>query len=169
MTSPVLTAILQRRSVRDFTDEPVPEELVREIIRAGIWAPSGLNNQPWRFVIVTSPAVKEELARQTHYGRTVLNAAVLIAVFLDQEAVYDQVKDQQSAGACIQNMLLAAHDLGLGAVWLGQILKNKEEVRKILGLGEGLELMALLALGHPCHRQQKSSRKELSHFILKHY
>lgn len=52
-------------------------------------------------------------------------------------------------GACIQNMLLAAHALGLGAVWLGEILKNADGVRRLLGLSENLELMAVVALGHP--------------------
>ncbi|MCW5201060.1 nitroreductase family protein, partial [Desulfobulbus sp. F4] len=75
--------------------------------------------------------------------------------------MYDRVKDQQSAGACIQNMLLAAHELGLGAVWLGQILANKEQVNAVLGLSGHYELAALLALGHPRHRSQQSERLPL--------
>ena len=81
--------------------------------------------------------------------------------------MYDDVKDHQSAGACIQNMLLAVEALGLGAVWLGQILKQKEQVNTILDLSNDHDLMAVLAIGHPAHHKQKSTRKNLDDFILK--
>ncbi|MFH7319330.1 nitroreductase family protein [Desulfurivibrio sp. D14AmB] len=167
MTNPVLDAIYCRRSVREFTPEEVDLEQLQEIVRAGIWAPSGLNNQPWRFVLISNPQIREQLAEQTSYRKVVLAAPALIAVFLDQEAMYDQLKDHQAAGACIQNMLLAAEALGLGAVWLGQILKNKEQVRQILALDERMDLMAVIALGHPAPRQRRSQRKALDEFILK--
>ena len=167
MTAPVLEAIYNRRSIREYTDDEIPIEQLREIVKAGIWAPSGLNNQPWRFVIVQSPEIREELAQQTHYGHIVRDASALIAVYLNVEAMYDEVKDHQSAGACIQNILLAAEALGLGGVWLGQILKNKQEVNRILDLDENHDLMAVVALGHPLHRNQKSNRKNISELLLK--
>jgi nitroreductase len=167
MASPVLEAIYSRRSIREYTDEEIPIEQLREIIKAGIWAPSGKNNQPWRFIIVQSPEVKESLAHQTKYSHIVRNAKALIAVYVNLEAMYDVVKDHQSAGACIQNILLAAEALNLGGVWLGQILKNKVAVNKILGLDENYDLMAVVALGHPLHRNQKSRRKDISELLLK--
>ncbi len=167
MPSPILTAITQRRSIREFTDQPVAAATLREIVQAGVWAPSGLNNQPWRFVIVTEAAIRSRLSEQTHYGHIVLAAPALIAVYLDRKTMYDELKDAQSAGACIQNMLLAAEGLGLGAVWLGQILKNKENVSRILGLNGDLELMAIIAIGHPSRRDQQSHRKPLAEFIVK--
>ncbi|MGW8286698.1 MAG: nitroreductase family protein [Desulfobulbales bacterium] len=167
MISPVLEAIYRRRSIREFTDREIAIEKFLEIVQAGIWAPSGLNNQPWRFVIIKNPEVKEQLAQQTHYGHIVQGANGLIAVYLSKEEMYDAVKDHQSAGACIQNMLLAAEALGLGAVWLGQILKNKNAVNVILGLDDNFDLMAVIALGYPKHHNQKSRRKELSELLLK--
>ena len=167
MTSPVLEAIYKRRSVREFTDAPVSIEKLHEIIRAGMWAPSGMNNQPWRFVIIQDPGIKEQLAQQTHYGHIVRSANALIAVYLSKEDMYDAVKDHQAAGACIQNMLLAAEALELGAVWLGQILKNKNEVNRILGLADNFDLMTVVVLGYPQHHNQKSKRKELSELLLK--
>ncbi|OAG28074.1 nitroreductase family protein [Thermodesulfatator autotrophicus] len=167
--NPVLEAIYSRRSVRHYTDEPVSRKIIYEIIKAGTWAPSGLNNQPWRFVIVQDEAKREELAELTRYGEIIKGAPVVIAVFVDKDAMYHEVKDHQAMGACIQNMLLAAHTLGLGAVWLGEILKNAEEVRKRLGLSENLDLMAVIALGHPKSRDQKSSRKPLKEVIVKEY
>ena len=65
-------------------------------------------------------------------------------------------------------MLLATEAYGLGAVWLGQILKNKEEVNIELEIGAGYELMAVLAIGHPKHRNQKSKRKDIETFIIRH-
>jgi len=167
MNKEIIEAIRSRRSIREFTGQPVTTEQLREIVSAGIWAPSGLNNQPWRFVLVRAAETKEELAAQTTYGHIVRGAAALIGVFLDEAAMYEPVKDHQAAGACIQNMLLATEAIGLGGVWLGQILKNKEQVRRIVGLPEGFDLMALLAIGYPLHRNQRSNRKELSHFILR--
>lgn len=167
MTSPVLEAIYRRRSIREFTDEAITADELHEIIKAGMWAPSGLNNQPWRFVTVKEPQTKELLAQQTHYGHIVRDANALIAVYLHKEEMYDEVKDYQSAGACIQNMLLAIEALGLGAVWLGQILKNKAEVNRIFGLDDNLDLMAVLAIGHPLHRNQKSRRKNMSELLIK--
>lgn len=167
MQTPVLDAIFHRRSIREYTDEDVDLAQLHEIIRAGIWAPSGLNNQPWRFVVVRNPDLRRKIADQTHYSHIVQAAPALIAVYLDSEAMYNEVKDHQAAGACIQNMLLATEALGLGGVWLGQILQNKDKVNDILDLPRELDLMAVLAIGHPAHRNQSSQRKKLEEFIIK--
>ena len=169
MASPVLDAIYRRRSIREFTDKEVTREKLYEIVKAAIWAPSGLNNQPWRFAIIKDPQIKEQLAEQTHYSHIVENANALVAVYLSKEEMYDTVKDIQSAGACIQNILLAVEALDLGAVWLGQILKNKVEVNRILGIAESFDLMAVVALGYPSHRKQKSRRKDISEFLIKEF
>ena len=166
MQAAILDAIQNRRSIREFTGEPVGVEQLHEIVTAGTWAPSGLNNQPWRFKLVVEAPTRAALARQTTYGHVILAAPALIVVYLDGEAMYDPVKDHQAAGACIQNMLLAIEALGLGGVWLGQILKNKAQVNHILELSDRFELMAVVAVGHPRHREQRSTRKPLAYFLL---
>ncbi len=166
MDNPVLEAIYQRRSVREFQDKPVDRALIMEVIRAGTWAPSGLNNQPWRFAVVTDPELKERFEPLTKYARIIRSAPVLIPVFLDKEAMYHPMKDHQAAGACIQNMLLAAHSLGLGAVWLGEIIKSDREIRRLLNLGENLELQAVVALGHPLPKERRSRRRPLEELLL---
>lgn len=147
----VLRAIRERRSVRHYTGEPVSRELVRSILDAGRWAPSGLNNQPWRFLVILPGDPRQEaLAGLTKYARIVREAGALILVCLERDRMYNPMKDHQGAGACIQNMLLAAHALGLGTVWLGEIVNRSEEVLTATGLSpERLELMAVVALGHP--------------------
>jgi len=162
----VLQAIYERRSVRHFQDAPVERDQVIEALRAASWAPSGLNNQPWRFALVWDPELKNTLAGLTRYASTLKAAAVLIPVFLDKESSYDYVKGCQAVGAALQNLLLACHAQGLGAVWIGEILKNKEKVREALGLPERLELMAVVAVGHPAHTKQSSHRRPLEELIV---
>jgi nitroreductase len=166
MENEVLSAIRQRRSVRKFTDEPITDEELDAILEAGRWAPSGLNNQPWRFAIVRDQAKKNEVAGQTNYGKVVSQAPVLVAVFLAEADRYHEIKDAQAVGACLQNMLLASHSLGLGAVWLGEILKNADAVRQILGLGPDMELQAVVAVGRPKAGIEKSSRRRLEELIV---
>ena len=163
----LLEGIYTRRSIRQFTEQPVAREQLLEIIKSGTWAPSGQNNQPWRFVIVQGPEVKNELAKQTKYNFIIERATACIAVFVDRKAMYHDVKDHQSLGACLQNMLLAAHGLGLGAVWLGEILRNAEGVRRLLDLPSEMELMAVVALGHPASRNQTSQRRAVPEVLLK--
>jgi nitroreductase len=165
----LLEGIYTRRSVRDYADRPVDRELIMEILKAGSWAPSGLNNQPWRFVIVRDKGMRSELAKLTKYNRIVESAPAAVAVFIDHEAVYNDVKDHQSIGACLQNMLLAAHSMGLGAVWLGEILKNAGRVRELFGLPERFELMAVVAIGHPEKKDRSSNRREIKELLLKEY
>jgi len=158
----VFDAIKNRRSVRKFTEETISDSDIEQILEAGRWAPSGLNNQPWKFKVVRDAGLKQKLAGCTHYGETVINAPVCIAVFLDAGDGYDRTKDVQAVGACIQNMLLAVHALGLGAVWLGEILKKKSEVEKILNAPENCGFMALIAVGHPSEKPKSDRRPQAS-------
>ena len=115
--------------MRKFTPEPVSDELIEKILEAGRWAPSGLNNQPWRFAVIRDAGLRQAISELTHYPKIVLAAQVLIAVFLDTEKSYHREKDIQAIGACLQNMLLEAHSLGLGAVWLGEIIRSNEQIK----------------------------------------
>ncbi len=164
--TPIMKAIFERRSIRHFSDASVSRDSVMEALQAASWAPSGLNNQPWRFAIIWEKDSKESIAALTRYSATLKSAAVLIAVFLDKDTSYDYTKDCQAVGACLQNLLLSLHSFDLGAVWIGEILKNKDRVREVLKLPERLELMAIVAVGHPAHRDQKSHRRPIEELIL---
>ena len=166
----ILNIMRERRSVRRYTEEPVTTEQIRTVLEAGQWAPSGLNNQPCRFLVIRpGDQRKEQLEGCTTYGHIVREAQVLIAVFLDRESMYHPMKDYQGAGACIQNMLLAIHGLGLGGVWLGEIVNQADQVMDVLGVDrDGYELMAVIAAGHPA-KAGSSSRKELSELLLEKF
>ncbi len=163
----VLAAIHERRSIRRFTAEPVSRDAVEAILDAGRWAPSGLNNQPWRFAVVWAGDPRQEgLAGCTKYAAMVREARVLIAVLLHRPTMYDTMKDHQSAGACIQNMLLAAHALGLGAVWLGQMTNQADKALEVLGLDLAeYAFMTVIAVGHPAG-PGTSQRKSLAELVL---
>ncbi len=168
----ILGLIKTRRSIRKFTGQEIEKEKVEKILEAGRWAPSGKNNQPWKFYLAKEKSELSELAELTVDAEIIKNAKLCICVFLDKDLMYDRTKDCQAIGACIQNMLLTAHSLGLGACWLGEILKNKEKVNQILNLPErpaspagGHELMAVVAFGYPAEKP-KSTRKPLKDLVL---
>lgn len=167
MNNPVLAAIRERRSIRRFAPDPVDPALLLSILEAGRFAPSGKNNQPWRFLVIPGGDPRQEtLAGLTAYAAIVRGARALIALFLDKTVVYSPVKDQQSLGACAQNMLLAAHSLGLGAVWLGEIINREPAVTRALGLPEERYALAcVVALGHPAEKG-RASRKPLDDLLL---
>lgn len=160
--SGTIDTILSRRSIRKYTQEKISREEISTILNAGRWAPSGLNNQPWKFVVIQEKETMEKLAECTHYGNIVSNAPLLIAVYLDQATMYNRTKDLQAIGAAIQNMLLACCELELGAVWLGEILNQKDKVNLILSCPDSMELMAVLAIGHPAEKNVQSARKEIT-------
>ena len=164
--SKVINTILNRRSVREFTDNPVSKEDINIILNAGHWAPSGLNNQPWRFIVIRDRETIQKLSECTHYSGIVAGAPLLIATFLDNETSYNRTKDLEAIGAAIQNMLLTCCELGLGGVWLGEILNQKEKVNSILGCPSDLELMAALAIGEPVPKERTSTRRALSEIVF---
>ncbi|WP_461833782.1 nitroreductase family protein [Desulfothermus sp.] len=163
----IMKVIRERRSIRKFEEKDIPLDNIKTILEAGRWAPSGMNNQPWRFLVISKDDVrKESLATCTKYGKIILRANKLVVVLIDKQVMYNETKDHQAIGACIQNMLLAAHAMGLGAVWLGEILNNEEKVLEILKLDkQKYGLMAVIALGYPA-QEGKSSRKPLKELLL---
>lgn len=166
----LINLIKTRRSIRHFLDKQVDKDIIYKVLDAGRWAPSGLNNQPWKFVIITDKSTKEKIGSLSHYKRIFVEAPVLIGIFLDSDNIYHREKDIMGIGACFENILLAIHALGLGGVWLGEILKAKDEVREILELDDKYELMGFIAFGYPDKekiKNLKSQRKELKELIIK--
>ncbi len=158
----ILEIIKNRRSIRKFNTQEIEKE---KILEAGRWAPSGQNNQPWEFYIIRERTKRTELAKLTIDARIINGCSLCLCIFLDKELMYDRTKDCQAIGACIQNMLLEAHSLGLGSCWLGEILKNKDKVNQLFGLTERYELMAVVTFGYPAERA-KSTRKPLKDLII---
>ncbi|MCP4650663.1 MAG: nitroreductase family protein [PVC group bacterium] len=159
--------IKKRRSIRRYSDKPVLKEDIQAIIEAGIWAPSGLNNQPWRFKIVANKKQKDGLAQFTKYGHIIKSAPISVCIFLDKSVMYNRDKDIMAIGACIQNMLLQAYELNIGTCWLGEILNQREAVEKYLELNTDYELMAVITFGYSDKMDGQGSRKKIESFIIK--
>jgi nitroreductase len=158
-----LEAIFTRRSVRSFTPEPVPDELLRQILQAGAASASGGNVQPWGFVLVRSPA---RLAGLRSLAPGIIGQpTAVIAVCLDGErAAVGGAGGERLAwldiGLATQNMLLAAHSLGLGVCPIGSF--HRQAVATFLGLPSEVRPVLLLALGHPRIKPTPPGRRPLS-------
>jgi nitroreductase len=161
----VLEAIRTRRSIRKFKDVDVSGRLIDQIVAAGIWAPYG-RNQLWRFAVIQDKKLKAEIAQLTVYSKIIKQAPLIIAVFFDNRITYHEIKDAQTMGACIQNMLLAIHDLGLGAVWIGEILKNSEAVRTLCHAPDSYELSAVIACGYADETGREIEREGLDKVVF---
>lgn len=159
-------AIRQRRSIRQYTKDAVQDSDIQKIMEAAIWAPSGLNNQPWKFKVLKSEDEKNGLAKFTKYGRIIRDAPIAICVFLDNSSTYNREKDIMAVGACIQNMLLQAYELGLASCWLGEILNKREEAEAFLKVDADYELMAVISLGYSDEELTEACRKKLNTFII---
>jgi len=155
-----------RRSVRRFKRKSVSAAFIEKVLEAGRWAPSGLNNQPWRFIVLEK-AAKDLLAAYTHYGRIVAGADKAILVFLDKKASYHYEKDLMAIGAAIENMLLAVYACGLGACWLGEIINQRAKIQAVLKIPSQYELEAVIALGYPAAPPKKGRRKPLKKLLLR--
>lgn len=163
----ILGIIRQRRSVRCFQNKKVAPRYIHKILEAGRWAPSGLNNQPWRFVVIKETKRKAAVAVFTESRDVLESAAIAIAVFFDQQASYNRDKDLMATGACVQNMLLAAETLGLATCWLGEILNRKTQVARYLHVPKSWELAAVVALGYPDEKNLKGKRKPLRKLLAR--
>jgi len=161
-----LKTIKTRRSIRKFKNKPIASEIITHILEAGRWAPSGLNNQPWRFMVLSGQK-KDTLCQFTHCRNIIKSADKLIAVFLDKQVSYNYEKDLMAIGAAIENMLLYIHSQKLGAVWLGEILNQRKKIHRFLRLKPHLQLEAVIALGYPALQPKSAKRKRLKELILK--
>jgi len=157
----LINLIRSRRSVRNFIYKKIDNQIIREIIDCGRWAPSGQNKQPWKVCIVAHPTVKRMIGEQSKYGGIIESAFLNLVIFYDIERGYDRTKDLQSIGAFIQNILLAAYAKGLGSLWIGEILENKEKINEIFKISpEKFELMAVITIGIVDKAMEEKEEKE---------
>jgi nitroreductase len=140
----VFSAIKGRRSIRKFKDVPVPAEQLEQVLEAGRLAPSAGNRQPWRFVVVTDPEVRQKLAPIARNQEFVGQAgAVIVACAPDPSLKWHMV----DVAIAVDHMTLAAHELGLGTCWIGAF--EPEQVQQLLGIPEHVKVVVLLPLGVP--------------------
>ncbi len=149
----VLENIHNRKSVRQYTSEPVSDEHIQTLLKAAMAAPSAVNYQPWRFVVVTERAQLDAMAEILPYARMLRQAP--LAVIVCGETLWFEGKEnmywQQDCSAATQNLLLAAEALGLGAVWTG-VYPDPDRTAQLsafLGLPETVKPLCAIPIGHP--------------------
>lgn len=146
--NPVIENILTRRSVRSYTDQDVEPEKLEAILEAGMAAPSGKNGQPWDFIVLTRREILDEMAERLPYAKMLREARVAIAVCADRtKSPYWYV----DCSAAAENILLAAHALGLGAVWTATYpyRDRMDVVKELCGLPGSYDSLCVIPVGYP--------------------
>lgn len=152
--------ILTRRSIREFTNEEVSEELVKKIITAGMYAPSAGDQKPWHFIIIRKRETLLKITNFHPHSQMLKEANLSIAVVADTNLEKHKGYFVQDCAAATQNILLAIHSLGLGGVWIG-IYPREERMAKISGLlklPENIVPISLVAIGYPASKPLQPNR-----------
>ncbi len=144
----VFQCIRTRRTVREFTAEPVPDAVIHKILQAARWAPSSSNTQPWHFIVVKEPATIAELGRICTQGAFIGQAPAAIAIVMDNAR-----RAQLDAGRALQQMELTAWSEGLGTCFVGIRGEQQDAVKALLGIPEELELVTVLPFGYRILRE----------------
>jgi len=168
----VFEAIRGRRSIRAYTDEDVPDDVVLRLIDAARWAPSAGNIQPWEFVVVRNPETKRLLSAAALHQTFIAEAPVVIVVCAHEARSSWGYGERgrtlyciQDTAAATQNLLLAAHALGLGACWVGAF--REDEVRRILRIPAEVRPVAIVPVGHPAEWPRPRPRRPIQEVV--HY
>lgn len=158
----VLEAIRTRRSVREYDDKSVSDEVIREILGAAMQAPSAGNARAWHFIVLTDPEVLDRVPKIHPHAAMTPDAAFAVLVCGDAELEKYPGNWIADCSAATQNLLLAAHANGLGAVWTG-VYPEQDRMsgfRKLLGLPENVMPLALVPVGVPLEPPPPEDRFE---------
>jgi nitroreductase len=155
-----LKYILDRRSIRRFTDQKIDSEKIKSILTAAMYAPSAVNMQPWHFVVIDESSIMEKIMEIHPHARMLQSASHAVVICGDEQLQHDDGYWVVDCGAATQNLLLAAQTLGLGACWVG--LHPREERKaafsRLLHLPSHVLPFALVALGYPEELKPRPNR-----------
>lgn len=166
----IFETISQRRSIRRFKNEEIQESLILKIIQAGVWAPSAGNLQSWELVVVKNPQNREKLSEAAYMCDFIAQAPVVLVPCVNQRvsgAIYGnrgvELYSIQDVSCAVENMLLMAHALGLGACWVGAF--DEQQVTELLGTPSYVRPVALVPMGHPDEKPYPPPRRDLNDFL----
>lgn len=155
-----MTAILSRRSIRRYTKEPVPDEVIKELLEAAMSAPSAGNEQPWHFVVITDRKILDEIPKIHPYAQMLREAPVAILVCGDKKLQKYEGYWVQDCSAATENILIAVQAKGLGGVWLGvyPVEDRVSGIRRLLGIPEDVTPFSLISIGYPAEQKPPANR-----------
>lgn len=145
---------MTRTSIRAYIDKPVEDEKIEKVLKAGMSAPTAGNKQPWNFVVVTDKNILRAVPLKLEYAKPVAAAPLAIVVCGDLNKTFDGEGQEywvQDLSAASQNILLASHSLGLGAVWCGvyPISERVNYIKDLLNLPDNIIPLNIIAIGYP--------------------
>ncbi|MBM4467709.1 MAG: hypothetical protein FJ014_19530 [Chloroflexi bacterium] len=165
----LLALLRSRRSIRRYRPDPVPDEMVEQLLEAGRWAPSASNRQPWAFIVVRDEAIRREVAQHAAFyfikWAHVGEAPLLIVLCGDARNPAYRRYLHEDVGLAGGQIMLQAKALGLGTCWIGAL--DRKAVAAILKIPDHLEIVGLLTVGFPAEDPPPTSRKPLS--AIAHY
>jgi len=161
-------AVQKRLSVRAYKPDPIPEDVLNRVLEAGRVAPSAKNYQPWKFIVVRDPAVRQALVPACRNQASVGQAPVTICACAISDQAWKGMGGYWSAEAvdvtiALEHMILAATTEGLGTCWIGAFVE--EEVRRVLAIPQGVKPIALTPLGYPATEAKPRPRKSLAEIV----
>jgi nitroreductase len=159
-----ITALLTRRSIRKFTDKSVAKKDIETILEAAMYAPSACNKQPWHFVVIDSKEIMNEIPKFMPNASLIKTAACAILVCGDENLAHDKIYWPVDCSAATQNILLAAHELGLGACWCGIYPRTERiaSMKQLMNLPDGIHAFSLIAIGYAVENLPKPQRAAAS-------
>ncbi len=154
-----MSLLLERKSIRNFTDKPIEKELIDKMLKAAMQAPSAHNQQPWEFIVVDDRALLDELSSAST-GAWMLknvNVAIVPLIIPTEASPHFAVQDMAAA---TQNILLEATNLGIGSVWIGvyPLEERVNHIEKVLNIKDGLHPFSMIALGYPKYDKETKLR-----------
>ncbi len=155
-----IEAIMTRRSIRKYAAQPVSDEVVEKLLRAGMAGPSAANEQPWHFVVVKDRSLLDQVPSFHPFSHMLKEAALAILICEDPRLEVIKGRGMLDCSAATENILLAAHALGLGAVWLGiyPVKERMNGMRKLLQIPSKIVPVALVSIGYPNENLRKEDR-----------
>ena len=162
-TADALDVIMTRASVRSYTDKPISTDKVEKMLKAAMAAPTARNQQPWAFVVVDSREILDELAETLPHAKMAAQAPLAIVACGDLTKSLSGIAQEywvQDVSAAIENLLLAAHAMELGAVWTGvyPIPERVNDVVQVLSLPEHIIPLAVIPIGYPAGEVQPKDK-----------
>jgi nitroreductase len=155
-----MNAVFKRRSVRKYTETPVSDADIEEIIRAGMTAPSAGNQQPWHLTIIRDRSILKEIGNINPYANLLENAPAAILVCGDTRLEKFEGFWVQDCSAATENMLIEISEKGLGGVWLGfyPMADRVEGIKKLFNLPKEVFPLSIVAVGHPAENPEPADR-----------
>ncbi|MBN1375639.1 MAG: nitroreductase family protein [Dehalococcoidia bacterium] len=155
-----MEAILTRRSVRKYTEKPVTDEVIKQLLQAGMAAPSSANEQPWHFVVIRDRKTLDQIPGFHRHAHMLKQALAAILVCEDPALETYAGRGPLDCSAATENILLAAHALGLGAVWLGiyPIEERMHGIRRLLGIPSSINPISLVSIGYTDEKLPREDR-----------